>query len=96
MRDTHLYEVVDTCCKTLLRASAVLSHTQILARIAAASRCVCRHIAVVHLVDNNLRRGNNGSLVLGPALGVGVVEVDDSTAVAIYVQRTCEDTRCLL
>ena len=74
----------------------MLSHTDVLARVAAACCRVSSHIAVVHLVDYDLRCGNYGSSILVPTLGVSVVEVDDSSAVAIYVQRACEDTSGLL
>ena len=57
---------------------------------------MCRHIAVVHLVDNNLRGVHCGALILAPALGVGVTHVDDSTAITIYIECAREDTGSLL
>ena len=93
---THLTEVVDTCSEILIRACAELSHGDILTGIAAASALMSGHIAVVHLIDNDLRRVNLGTLILAPALRVSVAHIDDSTTVTIYVECTSEDTSSLL
>ena len=91
----HLNEVVKARSKTLGGARTSLSHTEILARIAATCRGVCRHIAVVHLVNNDLRRLNLRCHILCPVLRVGVTHIHDSATVTIYIECAREDARSL-
>ena len=79
-----------------MRACSELRHCDILTGVAAASALVSCHIAVVHLVDNNLCGVYHRAHILAPALRVGVAHINDSTAVAINIQCACKDTRCLL
>ena len=60
-----------------------------------AARVIDGEIAVVHLVEDEIPGGNVGTLVVVPAMRIGLVHVNDSTALAVHAHGGCPDTWAL-
>ncbi len=53
-----------------------------------------REVAVVHLIDDEVcRRMSGEAMVVGPAIGVGLLEVDDGPTLAVDTNGLGKDTR---
>ena len=83
--DSEFLEVVDAGGEPFGREGAVFGECEELTLVGNARRGVLRHVAVVHLVDYDVREVVDlGSAVGVPACWIGLGEVDDGGSCAVY------------
>ena len=83
----ELLKMINTCCKSIRIPCSLLCKSEIFSLIADTGSLMNRKITVMHLVDNDVRRFDFGTLILSPTLRIGLVPIYDSTSPSIHSYR---------
>ena len=88
MRDTEFFQMADGCFFGQRQEFAFMLHAGIGRH---------REVAQVGLIHDDIRRiGHRRTLVFGPALGVGLLEVNNRSPLSVHTHCFGKDTRRLL
>ena len=79
--------MIDTCCKSIRIPCSLFCKSKVFSFVADTGSLMNRKITVMHLVDNDVRRFDFGTLILCPTLRIGLVPIYDSTSPSIHTYR---------
>ena len=89
-------EVVDTGSKAVRILRAFLCKSKILTLVVHSRSLMDREVPVMHLINDDVRRLDERTLVLSPTLRISLCPIDHSATSSVHSHGLCRDTLCFL